>query len=77
MAKPPSFASPEEGEPLQVAKVENIDYKDAALLRSSSRPRQDPRPPRDRCLGPGAAPHRQRRQERPEMALLPYSSSGR
>jgi len=66
MAKPVVRKPKKKANPLKAAKVENIDYKDTALLRKFISDRgKDPRSPGDRCVRTGAAPHRHGRQERP------------
>jgi hypothetical protein len=66
MAKPAAQAREEEGQPAQGREGREHRLQGrCAAAQVHLRPRQDPRSPGDRCLGPGAAPHRQRRQERP------------
>ena len=65
MAKPAIRKPKKKANPLKAAKVENIDYKDAALLRKFISDRGKIRARRVTGVHrAGAAPHRQRRQER-------------
>ncbi|OLT37635.1 30S ribosomal protein S18 [Kytococcus sp. CUA-901] len=71
-------AREEEGEPAQGAKVENIDYKDTALLRKFISDRGKIRA--RRVTGVSVQEQRQIAKavkNAREMALLPYSSSAR
>ena len=78
MAKPVVRKPKKKANPLKVAKVENIDYKDAALLRKFISDRGKIRARRVT----GVSVQEQRRianavKNAREMALLPYSSSAR
>ena len=78
MAKPPPRKPKKKANPLKVAKIVNIDYKDAALLRKFISDRGKIRARRVT----GVSVQEQRRiatavKNAREMALLPYSSSAR
>ncbi|MGV1008626.1 MAG: 30S ribosomal protein S18 [Dermatophilaceae bacterium] len=78
MPKPPPRKPKKKANPLKVAKVDNIDYKDAALLRKFISDRGKIRARRVT----GVSVQQQRRiaiavKNAREMALLPYSSSAR
>ncbi len=78
MAKPVVRKPKKKRNPLKVAKVENIDYKDAAQLRKFISDRGKIRARRVT----GVSVQEQRRianavKNAREMALLPYSSSAR
>ena len=75
---PPRKTGKKKANPLKVAKVENIDYKDAALLRKFVSDRGKIRARRVT----GVSVQQQRLiatavKNAREMALLPYSSSAR
>ncbi len=78
MAKPPPRKPKKKANPLKAAKIKNIDYKDAALLRKFISDRGKIRARRVT----GVTVQEQRRiatavKNAREMALLPYSSSAR
>jgi len=80
MAKPMARNKPikKKSNPLRTAKIENIDYKDVALLRKFISDRGKIRARRVT----GVSVHEQNTIARAvknarEMALLPYASSGR
>ena len=78
MAKPAIRKPKKKANPLKAAKVENIDYKDAALLRKFISDRGKIRA--RRVTGVTAQQQRQIAKavkNAREMALLPYSSSAR
>jgi small subunit ribosomal protein S18 len=78
MPKPPPRKPKKKVNPLKMAKVENIDYKDVATLRKFVSDRGKIRARRVT----GVSVQEQRRianavKNAREMALLPYSSSAR
>ena len=78
MAKPAIRKPKKKANPLKAAKVENIDYKDAALLRKFISDRGKIRARRVT----GLTPQQQRQvavaiRNAREMALLPYPRAGR
>ena len=78
MPKPPPRKPKKKANPLKVAKIENIDYKDTALLRKFISDRGKIRARRVT----GVTSQQQRQiakavKNAREMALLPYSSSAR
>ena len=78
MAKPVIRKPKKKANPLKVAKIENIDYKDAALLRKFISDRGKIRARRVT----GVTVQQQREiakaiKNAREMALLPYSSTAR
>jgi small subunit ribosomal protein S18 len=78
MAKPPVRKPKKKQNPLKTAGVEKVDYKDVNVLRKFISDRGKIRARRVTGVSvPAAARDRQGRQERAEMALLPYSSSAR
>ena len=75
---PPRKPGKKKANPLKIAKVENIDYKDAALLRKFISDRGKIRA--RRVTGVSVQEQRQIAnavKNAREMALLPYSSSAR
>ena len=78
MAKPVIRKPKKKANPLKVAKVENIDYKDAALLRKFISDRGKIRA--RRVTGVSSQQQRQIAKaikNAREMALLPYTSTTR
>ena len=78
MAKPPPRKPKKKANPLKVAKIENIDYKDATLLRKFISDRGKIRARRVT----GVSVQQQRLiaiavKNAREMALLPYTSTAR
>ena len=78
MAKPVVRKPKKKANPLKVAKVENIDYKDAALLRKfiSDRGKIRARRVTGNCTQHQRDIAMAIKNSR-EMALLPYSTAGR
>ena len=78
MAKPPPRKPKKRANPLRTTTVENIDYKDVALLRKFVSERGKIRA--RRVTGVSVQEQRaiaQAVKNAREMALLPYSGSGR
>ena len=78
MAKPAIRKPKKKANPLKVAKIENVDYKDTALLRKFISDRGKIRA--RRVTGVSVQEQRliaQAVKNAREMALLPYAGSGR